>query len=94
MNELTEKRAGVPGCNVTIENRERISLSGIVRMDSFDDGEVAARCESSSVTVYGQGLHITRLDLENGILIVDGFISGVEYADAENHGGFLSRLFK
>ena len=94
MNELTEKRPGVTGCNVTIENRERISLSGIVRMDSFDDGEVSARCESSSVTVFGQGLHITRLDLDNGILIVDGFIAGVEYADAENRGSLFSRLFK
>ncbi len=95
MNELMTQTHQVPmRTSVTIENRERISITGIIRIDSFDDTEVCARVESSGVSVYGQGLHISRLDLDNGILIVDGFISGVEYSDQEHKGGMLSRLFK
>ena len=95
MNELmNQTRVSSPRTSVTIENRERISVTGIVRIDSFDETEVCARVESSGVSVYGQGLHISRLDLDNGILIVDGFISGVEYSDQERKGGMFSRIFK
>ncbi len=94
MNELEVRKPSAVRSGVTIENRERISLSGIVRVDSFDENEVSARCSSCGVTVFGQGLHISRLDLDNGILVVDGFISGVEYSDAEGKGGLLSKLFK
>ena len=48
MNELTEvRRPSSARSSVSIENRERITLSGIIRVDSFDEGEVCARCESS-----------------------------------------------
>lgn len=95
MNELTElRRQASSRSSVSIENRERITLSGIVRVDSFDEGEVCARCESSGVAVYGQNLHISRLDLDNGVMVVDGFIGGVEYSDAEAKGGIFSKLFK
>ncbi|MBP5662379.1 MAG: sporulation protein YabP [Clostridia bacterium] len=93
MNELV-RTTQVLRSSVNIENRERISITGIVRMESFDEGEVCARCENSTVTVLGQGLHITRLDLDNGVLVVDGFITGLEYADADRKDGLLSRLFR
>ncbi len=95
MNELmNQQKYSVSRTGVTIENRERISVTGIVRIDSFDESEVCARVENSIVSIFGQGLHISRLDLDNGVLIVDGFISGVEYSDQENKGGFFGRLFK
>ncbi len=95
MNELTLRETRtVTRTSVNIENREKISITGVKRVDTFDESEVSARLESSGISVYGQGLHISRLDLDNGILIVDGFISGVEYSDTDSRGGFLSRLFK
>ena len=95
MNELTlsEKRTA-KRASVNIENREKISITGVKQVDTFDDSEVSARLESSGISVYGQSLHISRLDLDNGILIIDGFISGVEYSDNDSRSGFLSRLFK
>lgn len=95
MNELmNQHRQTLSRTSVTIENRERISVTGIVRIDSFDESEVCARAENSLVSIFGQGLHISRLDLDNGVLIVDGFITGVEYSDEENKSGFFGRLFK
>jgi len=95
MNELNEAKFKVPmRQSIQIENRERITLTGITRVDSFDEGEVNARCASSGIAVFGQGLHIAKLDLDNGMLIVDGFISGIEYSDSEKKESFLSRMFK
>lgn len=95
MNELTPHHPkSTLRTSVNIENREKISITGVKKVDSFDESEVSARLESSGISVYGQGLHISRLDLDNGILIVDGFISGVEYSDSDVRGGFFSRIFK
>lgn len=95
MNELiNQQNKMLMRTSVNIENRERISVTGVKKVDSFDESEVSAHLESAGISIYGQGLHISRLDLDNGILIVDGFISGVEYSDADIKSGFLSRIFK
>lgn len=95
MNELMTQHNKMPlRTSVNIENRERISITGILRVDTFDESEVTARLDSSGISVYGQGLHISRLDLDNGILIIDGFISGVEYSDPDTKSSIFSKLFK
>ena len=95
MNELINQPTRLPARSlVNIENREKISITGIKQGDSFDESEVSALLENASVSVYGQGLHISRLDLDNGILVIDGFITGVEYSDISHKGGLFERLFK
>lgn len=95
MNELMNQPTRMPARSlVNIENREKISITGIKQVDSFDESEVSAHLENASVSVYGQGLHISRLDLDNGILVIDGFITGVEYSDINHKGGLFERLFK
>ena len=95
MNELINQPTRLPARSlVNIENREKISITGIKQVDSFDESEVSALLENASVSVYGQGLHISRLDLDNGILVIDGFITGVEYSDISHKGGLFERLFK
>ena len=78
MNELTNGRATLTRTGINIENRERATITGIVRVESFDEHEVCANTDNSTVTLYGENLHIFRLDLDNGILIVNGFINGCE----------------
>ncbi len=94
MNELTNNRATLIRTGVNIENREKATITGIVRVESFDEHEVCAHTENSILTVYGEGLHIFRLDLDNGILIVNGFITGCEYSDLNVKNGFFSKIFK
>lgn len=95
MNELVNvQRKSEYRTAINIENRETITVSGITGVDSFDESEVSATTENSGICVYGQKLHITRLDPENGILSVEGFITGVEYNDKDKKEGFFSRIFK
>lgn len=46
------------------------------------------------LVVRGQGLHVERLQLEAGELIVEGEVGLVEYDDSvQPRGGLLGRLF-
>ena len=48
------------------------------------------------LTIKGDGLHVNRLNLEKGEVIIDGKVDGIEYADqkeAPSPGGIIGRLF-
>jgi len=83
---------------VMIENRERVTITGVEDVDSFNEEEVILVTEAGYITVTGQDLHISKLNLDEGQLIVDGLILGMDYSDHEElrskGAGFLSRLFR
>lgn len=82
---------------IHIDNRERVMISGVEDVDNFNEDEVNFQTESGYVTLTGTDLHITRLNLDDGQLIIEGNINGVAYTGAPEQnegGGFFSRLFK
>ena len=81
--------------SLIIDNREKMSITGVSDVQSFNETEVILETDAGGITVFGQGLHISKLNLDEGQLVIDGFIEGVEYVDAQlNKGGFFSRLFR
>jgi len=50
------------------------------------------------MTVLGEDLHIAKLNLEEGQLVIEGSIQSLDYADHEEermkHKGVFSRVFK
>lgn len=80
--------------NIIIENRSRMSVSGVSDVENFDENTVQLYTNRGLITVKGTGLHIERLNLETGELAVEGSIDGLEYSEAVVNGGFWSRLFK
>ncbi|MBE6911715.1 MAG: sporulation protein YabP [Oscillospiraceae bacterium] len=80
--------------NIIIENRFRMSISGVSDVENFDESIVQLSTNRGLLTVKGSGLHIERLNLETGELAVEGTIDGLEYSELIAGGSFWSRLFK
>ena len=81
--------------NIILEDRTRLSVTGVEDVDSFNEAEVNLVTEAGFVTITGQQLHISHLSLEDGQLVVEGEISGIVYADnVAREGGLFSRLFR
>ena len=79
---------------VILEGREKLSISGVVDVQSFDEDQVLLETVRGMLVVRGQGLHVERLQLEVGELIVEGEVGCLEYDDSvQPRGGFFSRLF-
>ena len=79
---------------VIMEGREKLSISGVVDVQSFDEDQVLLETVRGMLVVRGQGLHVERLQLEAGELIVEGEVGCLEYDDSvQPRGGFFSRLF-
>ena len=79
---------------VILEGREKLSISGVVDVQSFDEDQVLLETVRGMLVVRGQGLHVERLQLEAGELLVEGEVGCLEYDDSvQPRGGFFSRLF-
>lgn len=84
--------------SVLMENRERVTITGVEDVDSFDESAVLLVTGLGYITLHGVDLHINKLNLDEGQLIVEGEITGLEYSDHEGSrgrgGSFFGKLFK
>ncbi len=76
--------------------REKLSVSGVEDVDSFDDDRVVAYTTEGVMTVKGAELRINRLNVEDGELEVEGIIDSITYEDGHktSGGGLFSKIFK
>jgi len=82
---------------ITLENRQRASITGVSDVLSFNEQEVVLVTEGGDITLLGDNLHIARLNLDDGQLMVEGDIAGIEYGtqpQARRTGGILSKIFR
>lgn len=84
--------------NLILENRERLSISGVIDVTNFNTESVVMDTELGSLIVKGDDLRISKLNLENSEMVLEGDIISCVYSDDhEGKGkglGFLSRMFK
>ncbi len=83
--------------NIIMEDRRHLTVSGVSDIDSFDEQSVVIYTEMGELTVKGSDLHINRLSLEMGELLVEGEIYALIYSEKEEKqsgGGFFSKVFR
>ena len=74
-----------------LENRQQAALTGISEVLAFDENQVVLRTEDGEIALTGEGLHVTRLMLEEGQLTVDGKLDGVFYTQRTRRRGLFRR---
>ena len=80
--------------NVIIEDRKKLTLSGVKDVISFDDETLLLETVLGRLTVKGAGLHIVNFDTASGDLFAEGKIYAAVYTSDEKNGGFFSRVFR
>lgn len=81
--------------SVHIECRELMSVTGVKDVLSFNDQTVSLITDGGELNVEGMGLHITRLNLDDGQVVIAGQISALDYDDPpEPRGSMFSRMFR
>ena len=83
--------------NLILENRGKLSISGVLDVLSFDDQVIMIETELGLLTIKGEELRITKLSIDTSEVIVEGNISYLAYSNKEmekNKGGIISKIFK
>ena len=80
--------------HVTLEERERLCVSGVEEVESFDENSIVMVTTGGYLVVRGLNLHIEQLSLDGGQLRVEGHVESLTYEDDRGaRGGLLARLF-
>lgn len=85
-----------PVGNLIIENRNRLSVSGVSETESFDESCVVLFTSCGRLIIRGEGLHIQNLSVSSGEASVVGRIDSVNYTEntKKKKEKLSSRLFK
>lgn len=82
--------------NIILEDRKTLSVSGVEDIDSFDENMVVLFTDLGELTIRGNNLHITKLNVDTGELSMDGSIVAIVYSEQpdKKQGGIMSKMFR
>ncbi len=84
--------------NISISDRNRMELTGVEDVISFDEENVVMRSVLGMLTVDGTDLHVIKLELDTKEVAIEGNINGLFYIDEkradDKKNGRLKRLFR
>lgn len=82
---------------IVLVQRERLTVDGVVNVDSFDDREIVLETDHGGLFIRGEDLHINELNLENSSLVVVGYVKMLEYTKdtfGQKGKGVFAKLFR
>lgn len=82
--------------NLILENREKLTISGVIDVLSFDDQIVILETELGMLTIKGDDLRINKLSIDTQDVIIEGNINTLTYSEKEEkkNGSLLGKIFK
>ncbi len=83
--------------NIIMENRKKMSISGVVDVESFDEDNISLYTEAGMLNIRGEKMRINKLSVESGDVTVEGEINSLAYTDEEHSakgGSIFKKLFK
>ena len=82
---------------ITLNERKNIVLSGIKKLNSFDDSEFFVDSIMGAILIKGDNLELLKLDIFQGTLSIKGKINSVNYLEDNKKirtENIKARLFK
>lgn len=85
-----------PTHNLIMENRRKLSVSGVCDVENFNEEEVLLHTDMGGLLIRGRGLHINKLSVEIGEISLEGDIDGIDYVESKKNkgAGIWSRMFR
>ena len=83
--------------NINLTNRKNISLSGIKKLNNFNENEFFVDSVMGAILIKGENLELIKLDTFQGNLSIKGIINSVNYLDSNKKikaDKIISNLFK
>lgn len=78
-----------------LDNRQRLTVAGVDSVESFDESSILLTTSQGALAIRGSDLHIEKLSLDGGDLLVEGTVDALTYEEEDTRqGSFLSRLFR
>ena len=84
---------------ITMQQRESLEVHGVTDVISFDEQTVVLCTVCGNMAIDGASLHIHVLNMEQGIVTLDGKIDSISYYESgsgekDDKNSFFGKLFR
>ena len=81
---------------IIISERRSLRVSGVRDVDSFDEGGAVLKTDMGELTVEGVGLNVETLDIDRGVVELNGRIDCIFYSEnsSDEKRGLFSKIFR
>ncbi|MFV0516723.1 MAG: sporulation protein YabP [Aminipila sp.] len=81
---------------LNIDNREKLTVTEVADVDSFNEETILITLKNGGLVIKGLKLHIQKLDLAEGKVIITGSINSAVYTQKKdkNEKSLLRRIFE
>jgi len=84
--------------SITLNERKNLIITGVKKIDSFDDEEFLLETNMGYIVIKGEELEIIKLDTYQGNVSIKGRVNSLTYMESstkkEKEDGIFSKLFK
>ena len=84
--------------NLTLDNRKKLSLNGVLEVLSFNDAQIVLNTNLGVLTIKGEDLKMNKLDVQNGDITMVGTFDSCAYSGRggkkKETEGIMQRLFR
>lgn len=77
---------------LTLENQQRLTLTGVESVDAFSDTCVTLTVNKKRVVITGSALKVLAFSQGSGNFTASGFVANIKFGGVKGKG--LKRLFK
>ena len=80
----------------SVSERKNIIITGVVRIDNFDEQEFLLETVQGYMNIKGENLEVIKLDTYQGNVTIKGKIDSIDYIDenAKKESSIFTKLFK
>lgn len=81
---------------LSVRNRKRIDMTAVKSIERFDQEEFYIKTSQGFLLVRGEEMRIVHLDVDKGLLTLEGTIKQINYEEDDEGGqgkGILQKLF-
>ena len=65
--------------SLSLEDRKELIISGVLEVLNFNDEKITLNTTLGSLGIKGKNLRVKKLDLENGEVIIYGYVNSLIY---------------
>ncbi len=83
---------------MSLENRKLLSITGVNEVINFDEEKISLKTALGPLLIKGTGLKMNKLDVQNGEVIIGGYITNINYMNKKKKvkrgRNLISKIFK
>ena len=79
---------------ITITDRQQTLISGVEKIFEASETKMLMRVAGSNMIMLGQQLSISKLDVDAGMLEVNGRVDELKYTEIKEKTNLIKKIFK